>query len=38
MKKRLSGQAFPKLGYILSALFYFGSDDSNMLKIDIMRT
>jgi hypothetical protein len=36
--KKLREKTFYELGCVPAALFYFGSDDPNVLKMDIMKT
>lgn len=36
--KKLREQTFQDLGCVPAALFYFGSDDPNVLRVDVMKT
>jgi hypothetical protein len=36
--KKLREKTFYELGCVPAALFYFGSDDPNVLKMEIMKT
>lgn len=38
IEKKIKGQTFYELGCVPAALFYFGSDDPNVLKMDILKT